>query len=101
MVKFRNTVGDAQLESWWDNGQNQIAYCRGDRGFIAFNNEFYDLNMTLRTCLPEGVYCDVITGNILNGKCTGTQVVVDGNGQGHVHLPSAPAVLAIHIGAKL
>ena len=33
---------------WWDNGNNQIAWARGDRGFVAINNDAYDLTETLQ-----------------------------------------------------
>ena len=33
---------------WWDNGSNQISFCRGDRGFFALNNDAYDLIETLQ-----------------------------------------------------
>lgn len=97
---FRNVVGMASVSSWWDNNGNQIAFCRGTRGFIAFNNEPYELKMKLFTCLPSGIYCDTITGNIVNGQCTGTTVMVDENGEANIHVPSV-GVLAIHIGVKV
>jgi hypothetical protein len=28
------------VNDWWDNGDRQIAFCRGGRGFIAFNNQY-------------------------------------------------------------
>ena len=31
------------LNDWWDNGSNQIAFCRGGKGFIAINNDGYML----------------------------------------------------------
>lgn len=101
MIKFRNTVGTAPLVSWWDNGNNQIAFCRGTRGFIAFNNDQYELNTKLFTCLPSGMYCDVITGQIINGKCTGNQVLVDENGEADIRVAIDIGVLAIHIGVKI
>lgn len=39
MVIFRNTVGGGEVTNWWDNENNQIAFCVGKRGFAAFNNE--------------------------------------------------------------
>jgi len=40
MVGFRNAVEGTDINDWWDNGSNHIAFCRGNKGFIAFNNEF-------------------------------------------------------------
>jgi len=28
------------VSSWWDNGDEQIAFCRGGKGFIAFNDQY-------------------------------------------------------------
>ena len=44
----------------WDNGNNTIAFSRGDVGFIVINNEGTDFTETLATGLPDGEYCDVI-----------------------------------------
>ena len=44
----------------WDNGNNAIAFSRGDVGFIVINNEGSDITETLVTGLPDGEYCDVI-----------------------------------------
>lgn len=100
MIGFRNVVRNVPVESFWDNGKNQIAFCRGTRGFIAFNNEPTDMNVKLFTCLPSGDYCDIITGNKKNGKCSGTKVSVDENGEAQIVIPSSVGVLAIHIGVR-
>ncbi|XP_044734694.1 alpha-amylase-related protein-like [Chrysoperla carnea] len=102
MVQFKNVVGDdAPLTNWWDNGSNQIAFCRGNRGFIAINKSG-NLKQTLQTCLPSGKYCDVITGDLINNKCTGKVVTVDGNGNALIEIYESEddAVLAIHIQSK-
>ena len=28
------------MNDWWDNGDKQIAFCRGGKGFIASNNQY-------------------------------------------------------------
>lgn len=48
MVAFRNAVGGNQLQNWWDNGSNQIAFARGCAGLVVFNNENQDLRQTLQ-----------------------------------------------------
>lgn len=101
MLKFRLVVGSEPVQSWWDNDSNQIAFCRGSRGFIAFNNDQDDLNTKLNTCLPSGVYCDAITGEIVDGQCSGTQVVVDENGEADINLSPDVGVLAIHVEVKV
>lgn len=100
MIAFRNVVGNASVNSFWDNGKNQIAFCRGTRGFIAFNNEATEMNVKLFTCMPSGDYCDIITGTKQNGQCSGTTVSVDENGDAQIVIPSNVGVLAIHIGVS-
>jgi len=48
MNKFRNVVAGTALNDWWDNGNNQIAFCRGDKGFIAINGDNSPLNASLQ-----------------------------------------------------
>lgn len=101
MVAFRNVVGNAPVVNFWHNGKNQIAFSRGTRGFIAFNNELFDMSVKLFTSLPSGEYCDVITGNVSkDGECTGTKVTVDENGEAQINVPVNVGVLAIHIGVN-
>lgn len=104
MVKFRNTVGSAAVANWWDNGGNQIAFSRGNRGFIAFNGQFnIDLSTTLQTGLPAGTYCDIATGSKSGNSCTGGSVTVGSDGRAAIFLSSAvpEGFLAIHIDSRL
>jgi alpha-amylase len=32
MVRFRNTAQGQPVQNWWDNGNNQIAFSRGNKG---------------------------------------------------------------------
>jgi len=34
------------VNNWWDIGEKQIAFCRGGKGFIAFNGQ-YNTNLTV------------------------------------------------------
>ena len=37
------------VKDWWHNGDKQIAFCRGGKGFIAFNNQYEtDFKVTLQ-----------------------------------------------------
>uniref|UniRef100_A0A023EVZ4 Alpha-amylase n=1 Tax=Aedes albopictus TaxID=7160 RepID=A0A023EVZ4_AEDAL len=103
MIGFRNAVAGTQINDWWDNGNQQISFCRGARGFIAFNLDTYDFNREAQTCLPNGTYCDVISGSAVNGTCTGKSIAVGPNGRARIHIPvtAQDGVLAIHINAKL
>ncbi|KAF4520997.1 hypothetical protein B566_EDAN002493 [Ephemera danica] len=103
MVEFRNVVEGTDVIGWWDNGNNQIAFCRGTKGFIAFNNEGLDLNALLQTCLPPGTYCDVISGSLVGGACTGKSVTVQSDSKAIIDIAADDfdLVLAIHINAKI
>lgn len=54
-----------KIENWWNNGNNQIAFSCGAKGFVAINAEG-DLREQLQTGLPAGIYCDVITGGVVD-----------------------------------
>lgn len=68
MVGFRNVAGSAPVTHWWDNGDYQIAFSRGDKAFIVINNQGgTKIDATLKTGLAPGQYCDLISG-IVEGK---------------------------------
>jgi alpha-amylase len=98
MVRFRNDVGNGEVSNWWSNGSNQIAFCRGNRGFVAFNVQGSDLNQNLQTCLSAGTYCDVISGSKSGNSCTGKSVNVGGDGRANIYIGNNEddGVLAIH-----
>ncbi|XP_076240333.1 alpha-amylase-related protein-like [Calliopsis andreniformis] len=103
MVRFRNTVNGSHVTNWWDNGSNQIAYCRGNAGLVAFNGDNWDMKVTIKSSLPAGTYCDVISGNLEDRKCTGKVVTVQANGDVYLEIlkGAEDGVLAIHRDAKL
>lgn len=104
MVAFKNTVDTAPQANWWDNGDNQIAFSRGNRGFIAFNGQYrVDLNAYLQTGLPAGTYCDLASGSKVGSVCTGTQVTVGSDGFASIFLSSeaAEGYIAISVDARL
>jgi len=102
MVGFKNAVKGTTINDWWSNGAQQIAFCRGGAGFVAFTNSG-SIYQTMQTCLSQGTYCDVISGSLSNGACTGKTVTVDGSGYGYISLDESEddGVLAIHINAKV
>ncbi|CAG9766805.1 unnamed protein product [Ceutorhynchus assimilis] len=101
MVEFRNVVAGTQLNNWWTGGDNQIAFSRGDKGLIAISING-DINSNIPTGLPDGTYCDVISGSYENGSCSGKTVNVNG-GQAYIQISSgdSEAAVAIHVNAKL
>ncbi|KAK7482695.1 hypothetical protein BaRGS_00026104, partial [Batillaria attramentaria] len=103
MVAFRNVVGTAPEANWWSGSDYQIAFSRGNKGFVAINLESGQLSANLQTGLPQGTYCDVISGNLENGRCTGNSVHVGGDGRAHITVcgDCDDPELAIHVGAKI
>uniref|UniRef100_A0A8C5Q3L3 Alpha-amylase n=1 Tax=Leptobrachium leishanense TaxID=445787 RepID=A0A8C5Q3L3_9ANUR len=101
MVIFRNVVNGQALANWWDNGGNRIAFSRGKKGFIIFNND--NMDVTLSTGLPAGTYCDVISGQKEGIRCTGTQITVSNTGSARFLISSSAKdpFIAIHVNAKL
>jgi len=100
MVAFRRAVGTSAVVNFWDNGVNQIAFGRGDKGFVVINREDAPLTRAFQTGLAMGTYCDVIGADFSGGSCTGATVDVDAMGIANVNLP-ANAAIAIHAEAKL
>ncbi|XP_046884379.1 pancreatic alpha-amylase isoform X1 [Hypomesus transpacificus] len=103
MVIFRNVVNGQPHSNWWDNQNNQVAFGRGNRGFIVFNNDDWNLDVTLNTGMPGGTYCDVISGQKDGGRCTGKQITVGGDGRAHFKISNRDEdpFVAIHADSKL
>ena len=103
MVGFNNaTASTVEVANWWTGSTNQIAFSRGDRGFIVINRDDAGLDTTLQTGLPAGTYCNVTEGDLTeDGQgCTGGTVSVGNDGMASVFVGPMQA-LAIHVGAKV
>ncbi|XP_053676132.1 alpha-amylase I-like [Anopheles nili] len=92
MVHFRNFVApspitDVQMTS------GTFAFCRGNIGFAVFNIGAGSHDGIFNTCLPPGEYCDLITGDRVDTKCTATRVLVNGDGTVSLTLPSSSGVV--------
>lgn len=104
MIKFREVAAGTSVQNFQITSENQIAFCRGDKAFIAFNGDSVnDFTATLTACLPAGVYCDVISGKLENSRCTGSQVRVNSNGKATINISAngSNMVLAIHAKSKI
>ncbi|KAJ6572799.1 glycoside hydrolase, partial [Mycena vulgaris] len=97
MVGFRNQVGSAAITNWVSPQAQQIAFGRGSAGFVAINNADSAWTATFTTSLPNGAFCDVISGKSVSGACTGTGITVSG-GKFSATVPARSAI-AIHTGA--
>jgi alpha-amylase len=100
MIKFRAVTDGEPVKSFTNIAEDQISFCRGSKGFVAINNSNKNLNATVNACLPDGVYCDVISGDLVNGQCTGKSIVVtDGKANVQV-LRFSDGVFATHVSAR-
>lgn len=93
MVGFNNAVGNAEVSNWWDDGNNQIAFSRGSKGFVAINNTGAATTRQYTSSLAAGTYCDVVAGSDCAQKIT-----VGSDGKFTATLPAYGA-LALHVGA--
>uniref|UniRef100_A0A336MI31 alpha-amylase n=1 Tax=Culicoides sonorensis TaxID=179676 RepID=A0A336MI31_CULSO len=103
MIKFRKMVGNSSLNNWADNGKNQIAFCRGKDGFIAFHNEPNgSFKTSIPVCLPEGVYYDIFTSNIedLEGA---KLIIVNDSKKAKIEIKSEDGyrMIAFHTGSRV
>jgi len=102
MVRFRRVVAGTEIDNWWDDGANAIAFSRGDRGFVAINREADSVSVALATGMAPGTYCDVLSGGRepAGASCVGTVLVVDDSGTAEVSLAGNSAV-AVHVESVL
>ncbi len=92
MVAFRTVVAGSDVNHWWDDGANAIAFSRGDKGFVAISRESTTLDTTIATGISPGSYCDILTGGLSGAVCAGLTLVVDSAGAVQLHLASNSAV---------
>ncbi|HEY8270946.1 MAG TPA: alpha-amylase family protein [Pseudobdellovibrionaceae bacterium] len=65
MVNFRNQTDNTfRVDHWWSNGQDLVAFSRGQNGFVAINFSTNPITRTFSTTMSPGTYC-----NILEGHC--------------------------------
>ena len=83
MVSFRHVVAGTDINHWWDNGANAIAFSRGSKGFVAINNGTTGLDTTVTTGMATGTYLDLLTSS---------SVVVDAVGAIHLILSPRSAI---------
>jgi alpha-amylase len=105
MMTFRQVTQPApEVTDWWDNGSNQIAFGRGELGFVVINNAPEALTQTFQTQLPAGQYCNIMEGRLTpdgqSCQAEATLITVDPAGQ-FTATVEGTAALAIHVGAKL
>jgi alpha-amylase len=101
MLAFRRAVAQSTaVVSFWDDGDNQIAFGRGEEGFVVINRSDLPLTQTLPTSLPAGRYCDVYAGDKQGSACSGVTVSVDASSMASFDVPSMQARV-IYAGSRL
>jgi alpha-amylase len=107
MVRFRSAAHGQAQANWVTGNANQIAFGRGNVGFVALNNSTAAWSRSFYTGLPAGTYCNVVHGlkNAGGTACTSDSVTVDAGGNAAMTVPAdggatVPAV-AIYTGQTI
>lgn len=91
MYLFRAAVKSTGINDWWDNGENQIAFGRGDKGFIVINKDSGSVSRTFQTGLPAGTYQDIFSGKTVTVDASRQVSVTLGNDEDNnifaIHVP--------------
>jgi alpha-amylase len=98
LVHLRNVSYGHEVVHWWSDDQ-QLAFGRGEASFVAFNLDGAAFRHTFATDLPAGTYCDVASGDFVDGSCTGPTLTVSADGQLEATVP-AEGMIAMHVGAR-
>lgn len=99
MVGWHDTVAPATTVSdFTATSSSVIGFHRGSLGWIGLNDSAGASTAAYATGLPDGTYCDRITGGATATGCAGTAVTVSA-GQASVTIPAGGA-LAIDVNAK-
>ncbi|HET6283915.1 MAG TPA: alpha-amylase family protein [Polyangia bacterium] len=101
LIGFRQATASAPMvTNWWDDGANQIAFGRGDKGFVIINRGATSLRRVFATALPAGSYCDVYPGLPTAAGCAAAPIQVDDAGAVDVSVAPWSAVV-LHVGAQV
>lgn len=106
MVAFRNTTASENLTNIVTEGQGFMSFSRGNKGWVAINRNANGKSIarSFATGLPQGRYCDAVTGGLAlqdqTSRCRGQILEVDSQGLVTLSLKDTSAV-AIHVGARL
>ena len=107
MVKFRSAAHGQAQQNWVTGNANQIAFGRGNVGFVALNNTTAAWTRSFATGLPAGTYCNVVHGvkNAAGTACAADSVTVDASGNASISVAAdggatVPAV-AIYTGQAI
>ena len=92
MIGFYNAVQGAKVTNWQDDGDNNVAFSRQNKGFLAINNSLDEKEVSYKTDLPDGEYCNVYAA----GDCSKTVKVEKGEVKTKIGVREA---VALHVNA--
>jgi alpha-amylase len=88
LIQFRNfTNSQFNAQQIWLGTSHQIAFSRGNLGFVAINGSDHTLSENLATNLPDGIYCNILSER----QCSETVKVR--NGRIHISLEPKSALV--------
>ncbi|XP_055383610.1 alpha-amylase-related protein-like [Condylostylus longicornis] len=98
MLRFARIVEGEPVRNFFSNDYGQFGFCRGDKGFIAFNPSSRDMEIEMDVCVPPGTYCDIISGSYeaeiykefkgdTSDECSGNKIIVDENRKAVIKIP--------------
>ncbi len=83
MVAFRNyTAPNFFVSDVWKDGNDKVAFGRGDLGFVVINRSNDTISRWFQTSLSQGEYCNVIASN----NCSEI-ILVNSYGQAEIIVP--------------
>lgn len=98
MIRWHKYVNGA-VKSRPYSDKSAYGYARGTKGYVLFNSSSSSRTMTVRSGLPKGTYCDVVTGGkapikVVKGKktCVGLTVTVDAGTRAKATVPAMSAI---------
>lgn len=94
MIGFHNAVGSAEVTNWTDDGANLIGFGRGNKGYLAINNNAEAKTVSYQTSMPAGKYCNVYAVE----DCSQT-ITVNEDGSFTASIPAKSAI-AIYVGGE-
>jgi alpha-amylase len=95
LVRFRNFTDSAfHADGVWTGGEGQIAFSRGNLGFVAINaSKNGRLNATIPSGLRNGCYCNIIDSNFRARAQTCAQGITVRSGYANIQLPAQSALV--------
>ncbi|CAJ0596058.1 unnamed protein product, partial [Cylicocyclus nassatus] len=97
MTKFRSVTEGAEVTEVVTRFR-ALAFARKGKGFFAITESWVPFTKVYQTTLPEGQYCDVWTGYLKDGACTGKTITIGSDGTAEI--PVYP-VVAISLASKI